>query len=135
MILDLINIFKARRDPVLAAKLGGQFATEQALDKFSWPLIIVKFWLGLAGLICAALIIMFIYAAYKLGWAAALPAFIPAAVIYLIVKIWRGINTGLERVKAVAQSYTNRSVDTVSAKLHQIRAAKADNGPAQNPPS
>lgn len=116
MIGDIIEIFKARKDPALAAKLGARFASGVAIERLSWPLMIAKFWMGVAILVCVILTGLLAYSAYQFGWGFLMPLLLPAGAAYGFIRIWRGLNKGIERVKTAAQGFTDKGIDRLAVR-------------------
>ena len=117
MIGDIIEIFKARKNPALATKLGARFATGAAIERLGWPLAIAKFWMALAGLICSVIICGLLYLTFTVAQGFIWPALLPAGLLYVIFRIWTGIDKGLDRVKLAAQTYTDSGIDRIGTKI------------------
>ncbi|MEM9600302.1 MAG: hypothetical protein AAF926_04710 [Pseudomonadota bacterium] len=111
MIIDLIQIYRARRDPAKAAKLAGRFAQSQAIDRLTAPLLIVHLLLWfvviLMGVLTAGLVLM----AVKLHGAIALLSLLTLIMAFAAVMISLGLKSGLDRVKDYAGTLGDRGVD------------------------
>jgi len=117
MLSNITALFKARRDPALAAKLAREIVVDGAIDRATWPLAIAKFWMGLAlfGLtLLAGLIIMGAMATSK--WVA-LPAILPLGMIYLIIRLWQGLDRGKARVVALAKAQAEAAHQLLEARF------------------
>jgi len=103
MIGQFISLYKARQDPTLAKRIASEMAVDGVVDRASWPLAIAKIWMS-AGLIAmVALAMLFLALGSVSHWAVATPVLPLGIVIYGIMKLWRGINAGVERVTQVAK--------------------------------
>jgi uncharacterized membrane protein YhhN len=117
MIGNTIALFRARRDPALAAGLARELVVEGAMERASFPLTIAKFWMGLALFALTVLAGIFLWGGIAGHWTVALPAILPVGVIVLIVRIWRGLDRGKARVLAFAQAQSAVGVENIKARL------------------
>lgn len=111
MILDLVAIFRARRDPRLAARLAARFAQDQAIERVTAPLFIAHIALWAVIGLCALFIIAFAVAALSLHWTLALPGLIPFAIGAIAIILERGLRRGMARVRNMASQLTDRGMD------------------------
>lgn len=117
MIGQFIKLYKARKDMALAKSIASEMLVDGAIGRISWPIGIAKFWMsvGIAG--CAVIILSFLSLAAFTHWGFAVPALPFCAAIYGIVRLWRGINAGLEHVSRIAKTeLVNRTGGSTATK-------------------
>jgi len=109
MLGQLVALYNARKDPSLAKRLASEMIVDGAIERASWPLAIGKFWMPL-GIIALAIIIgLFIWLAVIAHWTLAIPALPLAGLAYGIIRLWRGLDHGIETVTKLAKTeLTNR---------------------------
>jgi len=128
MILDLVAIFRARRDPRLAARLAARFAQDQAIERVTAPLFIAHILLwGVIGL-CALFIIGLAVAGLTLHWTLAIPGLIPIVIGGVAIVLELGLRRGMARVRNMASQLTDRGMDRL------IPTPKASDAPTSVPP-
>lgn len=113
MLTDLIAIFKARRDPALAARLAAKLAQGQLLDRLSAPLFMVHLIAWAVVLTSLLLAGLFLAAAAQFHWSAGIPAVLPLAAGSLAVFVHVGLRRGLARVRAMAENLTDQGLDRI----------------------
>ncbi len=128
MILDLVAIFRARRDPRLAARLAARFAQDQAIERVTAPLFIARIVLWAVIGLCALFIITLAVSALNLHWTLALPALIPLAIGGVAIVLERGLRRGIARVRNIADQLTDRGMDRL------IPNPKTGDDPTSSPP-
>jgi hypothetical protein len=128
MILDLVAIFRARRDPRLAARLAARFAQDQAIERVTAPLFIAHIVLWAIIGLCALFILGLAVAALSLHWTLALPALIPFAIGGVAIVLERGLRRGMARVRNIAGQLTDRGMDRL------IQNPKTGEAPTSSPP-
>ena len=104
MIRQFIALYRAREDSELAKRIASEMIVDGAIDKASWPLVIAKFWMSVGIAMLTALILLLLLIGTASHWTVAIPALPLAALIYGIVRLWRGINAGVERVTHFAKT-------------------------------
>lgn len=111
MILDLVAIFRARRDPRLAVKLAARFAQGQAIERITAPLFIAHILLWILISTCVLIIVGLFAAASALHWSVGIAAVIPMLVGGCALIVERGLRTGMDRVRNTADRLTDRGVN------------------------
>lgn len=111
MLIDLIQIYRARRDPAKAAKLAGRFAQSQAIDRLTAPLLIVHLLLWLIAILMGALTAGLLFVSVKVHGAIAILSPLTLIVAIAAIMISLGLKSGLDRVKDYAGTLGDRSVD------------------------
>lgn len=104
MIGNAIALFRARKNPAVAATLARDMLVDGALERASFPLSIAKFWLSVGIFICAILASLILWGAAVTHEWLALPAALPLGLIYACVRIWRGMDAGKAKVVALAKA-------------------------------
>ena len=95
---------RARRDPALAKRIAGEMIVEGAIERGSAPIVIAKFWLGIAIFAMGIVICAFLALAATTHWGFAILALPFVGAVYAIVKLWRGVNAGIEHVSNLAKT-------------------------------
>lgn len=111
MIFDLFAIYRARKHPKLAAKLAARFAQNQTIERVTAPVFIAHLALWVVMALCACFTMGLIWLGVELHWTAALPGLIPLAVGILAFRINAGLQKGMERIRMMAESFTDRRID------------------------
>lgn len=111
MIENAIALYRARKDPALAARIASEMVVDGAIERASWPLVIAKVWMSVALIILTLLTALFLWIGTLTHWTLAIPVFLFGGLIYLIVKIWRGLNRGKEKVTAIAKAQAGKQID------------------------
>lgn len=135
MILDLFAIFRARRDPRLAARLGARFAQDQAIERVTAPLFLVHIVLWGVIVICGIIIIGLAVAALSLHWKFALPGLIPVAICGVAIVLERGLRRGMARVRNIASQLTDRGMDRLIPTPLIPTPMKGDSPTSSTPPN
>ena len=115
MIGQFIALYRARKDPILAKRLAGEILVDGVIGRISWPLTFAKFWMavGIVGLfVILALLLTLGFASH---WTFIIPALPIAAGIYGILKIWRGLNAGVNQVTKIAKQEVNNRTTGLSS--------------------
>lgn len=120
MIRNTIALFKARKDPDLAKQIASDMIVEGAIDRASWPLWIAKLWMILGIAVLVLMIVVLFWLGTLSHWTVAIPALPLAGIIYLIMRIWGGINTGLDKVTELAKTELSQRVKTVRLPTKEI---------------
>lgn len=111
-----IKLFKARNDSALASQIAGEFAVDGAVEYASWPIRIAKFWMSIVLILLALVIILFLWLGSISHWTVAIPTLLFGGLAYLIVRIWRGIDAGIERVSEMAKVRINSQL----GRFHKV---------------
>ena len=117
MILDLVQIFRARRDPARAARLAAGLVRGQAVERAFAPLLLARLALLGVTVVCGIAAALLIWGAAASHWTVALPAILPAVIGFAAVTVHRGLRRGQERVEALAAQMADRGVDAVMSRL------------------
>ena len=97
MLGQFISLYKARKDPALAKRIASEMVVDGVIERASWPIVIAI--VVMAVMICALLTL-----AATTHWSVGIIALPLAGVIYAIVKLWRGVNAGVEHVSDLAKA-------------------------------
>ena len=111
MIGQFIALYKARKDPELAKRIAGEMIVDGAIDRATWPLNIAKLWMTVGIALIVILIITFLLIGTFTHWTLAIPTLPLGAAIYGIIRLWRGINQGVDRVTAFMKSELSRRTE------------------------
>lgn len=111
MILDLIQIFRARSNKALTSKLAVRFAQGQLLDRATAPLLLVHIGLWTISLVTGVIALVLIVASETLHGAIGFVAIIPLA--FSIIPAWVSLRlkAGLDRIRAIAAEYSDAQLD------------------------
>ena len=104
MLGQFISLYKARKDPALAKRIASEMVVDGVIERASWPIVIAKFWLSIAIVVMAVMICALLTLAATTHWSVGIIALPLAGVIYAIVKLWRGVNGGIEYVSDLAKT-------------------------------
>jgi hypothetical protein len=115
MIGQFIALYRARKDGPLAKRIASEIIIDGTLDRASWPLAIAKFWMVLGIVILSVLIIAFLLIGTFSHWSLATPALPLGGLIYLIIRIWRGINQGVDRVTTLIKAELGNRAENLKA--------------------
>jgi hypothetical protein len=111
MILDLFQIFRARRDKTLASKLALRFAQGQLLERATAPLLIVHLCLWAIVIIIGAIAAGLILSAVKVHGAIIIVAILPLTVCFISAWISLRLKAGLDNIRAIADGYSDSQID------------------------
>ena len=114
MIEVIIKLYRARKDPVLAAQIASEIAIDGAVEYASWPIRVAKFWMTVGIGLTALLFLISLWAALALHWSLAFPALLFAAMIYGIVRIWRGLNSGRDHITRISKTKVEVQVQKIN---------------------
>jgi len=103
VIEPIVKLYKARKDPRLAAQIASELAVDGAVEYASWPIRFAKFWMAIGIAILAILSLICLWSALAFHWSIALFSLLFAAIIYGLIRIWRGLNSGRERITQLAK--------------------------------
>ena len=98
MIGQFIALYKARNDSALAKRIAGEMIVDGAIDRATWPLSIAKLWMIVGIALIVILIIAFLLIGIFTHWTLAIPTLPLGAAIYGIIRVWRGLNEGVDHV-------------------------------------
>ena len=113
MIGNIAALFKARKDAELAKRIASEMAIDGAVEHFGWPIVIAKFWMGVAIFGLLALTALVIWLAVISHWSVAISALLFGGIIYVIIRLWRGLNLGVERVTTLAKAELTQQVSAI----------------------
>ena len=113
MIGQLISLYRARKDPGLAKRIASEMVVEGVIERASWPIVIAKFWLGIAIAVMAVLICALLALAATTHWSLGVVTLPLGGVIYAIVRLWRGVNAGIEHVSNLAKTEIHKRTSRV----------------------
>ena len=116
MIGDIIALFKARKDSRLAKRIAGEMIVDGAIDRASWPLTIAKFWMSAGIITLGSVAALFLWGGIMAHWTVALPAILFVGGIYLIIRIWRGLNKGIHTVTELAKTEIIKRTDAIKQR-------------------
>jgi len=112
----IIKLYKARRDPALAAQIASELAVDGAVEYASWPIRIAKFWMAISMIGLTVFTALFLWLGAITHWTVAIPALLSGGLIYMIIRIWKGINAGTERVSAIAKAKVSTQLDHLKSE-------------------
>ena len=124
MLGNLLALYKARKDPNLAKSIASEMVVDGTIDRFGWPLLIAKLWMGLGILGLSILTALFIWIGASSHWGFAAPALLFSGLIYVIIRVWRGLNRGVETIKRFAKSELNQRVQKMSFPQKRTESEK-----------
>jgi cation transport ATPase len=104
MLGNMISLFKARKDPALAKQIASEMVVDGVIERAGWPVLVTKFWMAVVIFASALFAMLFLWAGIAGHWALALPAIIFGGLAYLVGRIWRGLNRGVETVSTLAKT-------------------------------
>ena len=113
MLGQFISLYNARKDPTLAKRIASEMIVEGAIERASWPIVIAKFWLAIAIAIMGVVICTLLALAATTHWSVGIIALPFGGVIYVIVKLWRGVNAGIEYVSDLAKAELQKRTSRV----------------------
>jgi len=113
MLINMITLFKARKDPVLAKRIASDMIVEGAIDRASWPLAIAKFWMSIGIIALTFIFGLFLWGGIAAHWTVAIPTLPAGGLIYLIIGIWRGLNRGVQTVTDLAKTEIGKRAETL----------------------
>lgn len=119
MLFDLFQIYRARNSPPLAIKLAITMAHGQIFERLAAPIFIVQLLLWLVIVICTVIALGFAYLAIQFHWSAMFPLAIAGVLGGTALYISLGSKIGLDKVRELAASVSERGVDHVMDKLRQ----------------
>jgi len=113
MLGNLLALFKARHDPELAKTIASEMVVDGTIDRISWPLLIAKFWMSLSLFGSFVLIALFLWVGTLSHWAFAIPALFFGGLIYIIIRVWRGLNRGVEKISLIAKAELTKRAQAI----------------------
>ena len=117
MLGDIIALFKARKDPALAKRIASDMIVNGAIDRASWPLMFAKLWMSVGIIGFCALAALFLWGGIAAHWTVAIPTLLFGGSAYLIIRIWRGINKGVQSVTELAKTELGRRAEAVKIPI------------------
>ena len=119
MLGNILALYKARKDPILAKSVASEMVIDGTIDRLGWPLMIAKFWMGLGLLISIGLIVLFLWIGAVSHWTLGIPTLPFGGVIYAIIRIWRGLNRGVDKISHIAKMELNQRVQAIKLPSKQ----------------
>lgn len=116
MILDLIQIFLARRDTSLASKLALRFTQGQLLERATAPLLIGHLCLWGMVIMMGAIAVGLFVAAINVHGAIVIAAIIPLSISLTSAWVSFRLKAGLDRIKGMADRYSDAQIDRMFDK-------------------
>ena len=113
MLGNILALYKARNDPNLAKTIATEMVVDGTIERIGWPLLIAKFWMSLGLLLLCLLFALCLWLTGISYWVFAIPALFFGGGIYLIIRIWRGLNRGVEKISYMAKTELNQRVQAV----------------------
>ena len=104
MLGQFIALYRVRKDPKLAKRIASEMIVDGAIDRASWPLTLAKFWMGVGIAVMTGLVAAFVLLGAFSHWALAIPSLPLSGAIYGVVRLWRGLNAGVEHVTQLAKT-------------------------------
>lgn len=104
MPIRFIGLYKARKNGPLAQRIASEIVVDGAIDKLSWPVRLAKLWIGLGILVSTLAAIIFLTIGHFSHWTLAIPVLPLGGLIYGIVRIWRRLDRGVERVSKLVRT-------------------------------
>ena len=104
MIGQLISLYKTRKDLALAKLIAREMVVEGVIERASWPIVVAKFWLGIKVALMAVVICALLALAATTHWSLVIVALPFGGVVFAIVRLWRGVNAGIEHVSDLAKT-------------------------------
>jgi len=127
MIGQFIALYKARKDSSFAKRLASEMIVDGVIGRAGWPLTIAKFWMTIGIIALTALVLLFLTLGTLTHWTLAIPALLFGGGVYGIVKLWRGVNAGVEHVTELAK--TELGNRAASLTVPSIRSKKSPDQP------
>lgn len=122
MIIDLISIFRARREPKVAAKLAARFAHGQAIERVTAPLLIIHIAIWLGVILMIVLTIMILTLANATHGSVGLLCIIPVTIAVGGAALSIGLKRGLDRIKDIAGRIGDQGIDRAVAWREKVTA-------------
>ena len=113
MLGNLLALFKARNDPEVAKKIAAEMVVDGTIDRMNWPLVIAKSWMSLGLLGSFVLAALFLWIGAMSHWAFAIPALLFGGLIYVIIRIWRGLSQGVEKISLIAKAELTKRAQAI----------------------
>jgi len=129
MIGQFIALYQARKDSALAKRIAGEMLVDGAIDRATWPLTLAKLWMAVGITILTIIILAFLVIATLTHWTLAIPTLPLGGAIYGIIRIWRGMNEGVERVTVFMKSELNTRSENLKAP--RFRKSKSEDDEVQ----
>jgi hypothetical protein len=135
MILDIIQIFRARRDKALASKLAVRLAHGQLLDRATAPLLLIHIGLWTVSIMAGVIAFVLFIASETLHSALGFVAMIP--LLFCLVPAWISLRlkAGLDRVRDIAASYSDAQLERLFAPDLSREPSPASDNMGETAPS
>ena len=115
MIGQFIALFRARKDLDLAKGLAGEMIVDGVIGRVGWPLTVAKLWMSVGIISLSGLVLLLLTIGSVTHWTLAIPALPLGGGVYGIIRLWRGINVGVDHVTRLAKiEISNRAATLTS---------------------
>jgi len=118
MILDLIQIYRARRDKALASKLALRFSQGQILDRATAPLLLVHLCLWGVTFIMFVIVMLITLTALKTHWAVGIIGLAPFMIGVSCGWVSVRLKNSLDQIRSIAANYTDSQIDKFLSQHH-----------------
>ena len=113
MIGNILALYKARNDPALAKTIAAEMVVDGTIDRLGWPLVIAKLWVSVSLLLLCLLFALCLWLTGVSHWIFTIPSLFFGGMIYLIIRIWRGLNRGVGKISLIAKTELNQRVQAI----------------------
>lgn len=110
MLGNTLTLYKARKDPKLAKTIASEMVVDGTIDRLSGPLLFAKLWMSVGLLTFCLLIVLFLWIGAVSHWTLAIPTLAFGGIIYVILRIWRGLDRGVEKISRIAKAELGQRV-------------------------
>ena len=125
MIFDLISIYKARKDPEKRLELASKFAADRTVDQIGLPILIFQIVSAIIAVVSLILILGILFLAVNTTKFFVILAALPAAVIYLVIIMWKGIERGRAIVEDTYATLSQKGADVYQSQRAAFAAKKS----------
>ena len=120
MIIDLYQIFRARRNPRVAATLAAKLARGQLLDRLSAPFFIIHVTICAIIIASGLLSLVFFLGAARIHETVGLLAWLFAGVAFAALYIGWAFKRGIDIVRRYAEDITDRQFQRAAHRLKPV---------------
>lgn len=132
MIFDAIKLFKARKDSELAKQIASEMIVDGAIEKLGYPITIAKLLMAGAIILLGVFIIGFLWVGIKFHWTAAIPAPLFGGIIYGIIRLWGGLNKGVQIVTDRAKLELGDRASSMGKRLKRVKSKETVQDESKN---
>jgi hypothetical protein len=119
MLGNIVALYKARKDLSLAKTIASEMVVDGTIDRLGWPLMIAKLWMSLGLLILFGLILAFLWIGTASHWTLGTPILLFGGLGFAIIRVWRGLNRGVEKISHIAKTELNQRVQAMTLPSKQ----------------